>query len=253
MKKLLYALICFFILARCGINTDKFKDEDFIVIPINENIPETSVLNSFIERVMYIPLETNEKSMIHEITQIEFIDGKFVIFDRQRKSVLIFNSEGNFLHKIGKIGTGFDEYLDIRSIATDESKNTICLFDQKQFAVLEFDISGKFIDKTYIDDIYFSYFKKTNDNIFCFMHNRPYKNNFYDLICFEHNEIRKMYFPFSKKDDNFWFLPQYPFYIFNNQLNYVDIFGGRTFILSDSPIPKYLIDFGKNLVKNKCP
>jgi len=246
MKKILCIIFCLFIFVGCETKTgNEFEKEDFTVISIDESIPETGILDSFIDSIKYIPLETNKESMIHSITRFEVIDEKIVIFDKPGKSVLVFNSEGRFLHKIGKIGTGYDEFLDIRSIATDESKNRIYLFDQMQSAVLEFDIAGNFIDKTYFNNIFFSYFKKSNDKIYCFMHNRPYKRNFYDLICFEQNEVEKMYFPFSKKDDNFWFLPQYPFYIFNNQLNFVDIFSGRTFVISDNPVPGYLIDFGQ--------
>lgn len=246
MEKILKMVFFIFILVDCKIERgNEFKREDFIVISIDENIPETSVLDSFFESIEYIPLETNEESMIHTITRFELIDERIVIFDKPGQSVLVFSSEGKFLHRIGKMGTGVNDFLDIREIAIDESKKTVALFDQKQFAVLEFDIEGNFIDKTYFNNIFFSYFKKAEDKMYCFMHNRPYKENFYDLICFEHNEIKKMYFPFSKNDDNFWFLPSYPFYIFNNQLNFVDLFSGRTFIISDNPDPGYLIDFGQ--------
>ena len=189
MEKILKMVFFIFILVDCKIERgNEFKREDFIVISIDENIPETSVLDSFFESIEYIPLETNEESMIHTITRFELIDERIVIFDKPGQSVLVFSSEGKFLHRIGKMGTGVNDFLDIREIAIDESKKTVALFDQKQFAVLEFDIEGNFIDKTYFNNIFFSYFKKAEDKMYCFMHNRPYKENFYDLICFEHNE-----------------------------------------------------------------
>lgn len=245
MRKVFFIIFCFYIFNCCKNRTVyEFEKEDFIVIPIEENISEISNFDSFIEKVKYIPLETNEDSKIQDITQVELIDEKIIIFDKKGKSVLIFNSEGSFLHKISKLGTGFNEYLDIRNIATDEENKKIYLFDQLQFTIFEYDLDGNFIKKISINNIFFSYFKSSNGRFYCYMHNRPYKENYYDLISFDQNEIKNMYFPFSKKDNNFWFLPLYPFYCFNKQLNYVDIFRGQTFILSERPIPKYLIDFG---------
>lgn len=51
-------------------------------------------------KVLYVPLETTKKSLFGEISQFEVVDDKFVIFDFDTWSVLIFSNSGKFINKI---------------------------------------------------------------------------------------------------------------------------------------------------------
>jgi hypothetical protein len=76
---------------------------------------------SYIDYVEFIPLQTNDESLIGDITQICFNNNKYYIHDRQQHKILIFDSTGKYVFGIDKKGNGPCEYSDIESMYVDDS------------------------------------------------------------------------------------------------------------------------------------
>jgi hypothetical protein len=107
-KKMLFIIL--FSFSCCKNNTHNINEENAVHIKIDKEINETNNLNQFIDSAIYIPLETNKKSIIHTITRFEIIEDKIIIFDKPQKSILFFDKKGKFLYKIGKIGLDIMDY-----------------------------------------------------------------------------------------------------------------------------------------------
>jgi hypothetical protein len=58
--------------------------------------------------VQYIPLETNSKCLLKDITYVD-ISKKYILI-KAKESIFLFNRNGEFLHQIGAIGSGPFEY-----------------------------------------------------------------------------------------------------------------------------------------------
>ena len=95
-----------------------------------------------------VPLETTERSTIIGIDKIEVCDDKYVVLDKEIKSLLIFDKLGGFIEKIAQHGAGPDEYVEIIDFTVSESKEVIyaLVFDaQSKRRIFQFDLSGKMI------------------------------------------------------------------------------------------------------------
>lgn len=74
--------------------------------------------------IQYVLLETKEECLIGEITEIRYSNGNFFINDlNTTQSILVFNSNGDFLYKINKPGNGPGEYSTPGSFDVDEFGN----------------------------------------------------------------------------------------------------------------------------------
>jgi hypothetical protein len=95
-----------------------------------------------------VPLETNNESIIGHIEQIQFWNDKIVVLDsRIAKSVLIFDSNGKFIRKIGKIGKGKGEYLNPLSISISQKNELIAILCSDTKKVLIYNMEGVLINE----------------------------------------------------------------------------------------------------------
>lgn len=78
--------------------------------------------------VEYIPLATNDTSLIADIDKILYRGGTFYVFDKLGKKVLLFDRQGNFLKSIHKVGQGPGEYAEPCDMDIDE-EGTVYLSD----------------------------------------------------------------------------------------------------------------------------
>jgi hypothetical protein len=99
----------------------------------------------------FIPLETNENSIISGINKIYFIDNHIYILDRDGgKGVFVFNGNGKFIGKIGSTGGGPGEYATIDDFTIDKRNLTVYLLADRR-NVLLYGIDGKYIRSFNID------------------------------------------------------------------------------------------------------
>lgn len=157
-KSVIYCLvlICFTCIA-CKASKD--KEESAITVDLDiklDSMPKVA-------EVRCIPLETNEESMFSNITKLIYRNNLFYIFDREGKSVLVFDSVGTFIRKIHAVGSGPDEYIEPSDMDVD-SEGNIYIADNPRHHILKFTNSGnKPIDIIPIEK-YFWEFAVTDSN-----------------------------------------------------------------------------------------
>jgi hypothetical protein len=99
----------------------------------------------------FIPLETNENSLISGINKIYFVNNLIYILDRDGgKGVFIFDGNGKFVRKIGRIGGGPGEYVSIDDFTIDKNNSTIYLLTNRE-NILLYNIDGEYIRSFKID------------------------------------------------------------------------------------------------------
>lgn len=110
-------LLCCMVLSSCTKQVQKQQ--------MGYDIPFDSVTSEWpaTTSIEYIPLETNDSSLIGKISKIIFCNDRFYIFDQVGKKVVLFNRKGEFLKSIHKVGQGPGEYTDPYDMDVDDEGN----------------------------------------------------------------------------------------------------------------------------------
>ena len=84
-----------------------------------------------IDDISYIPLETNDRSLIGSINKIIYRNQRFYIFDRMNMKIFIFDEKGKFLSVINKRGNAPGEYMEAIDIDVDNEGHLYVLDNAK--------------------------------------------------------------------------------------------------------------------------
>lgn len=106
------------------------KDMRTLTVPISEQTERASITD-IASRLDYIPLETNDSVLIHEIVSIRKDKDSYYVSDGL--VLYRFNKEGKLTGKIDKRGNGPDEYINITDFqVTPEGDVWLLCRNQKQ-------------------------------------------------------------------------------------------------------------------------
>jgi hypothetical protein len=124
------------------IENDNVYTVDFDNIPKEDKI----LMSSLFKRVTPIPLETTDESLIGKIDKFQIFDGKIFVLDRDLATGLfIFDMDGKFIRRTGRVGQGPGEYEQLFDFTIDEINSEIYLFDDS-YHILVYDVNtGKYI------------------------------------------------------------------------------------------------------------
>ena len=145
LKYIILFHFVFIILLGC-----EYKEStNYNVIPIDLtksfNDEKKIGLNEIAQNLKYIKLETNPNCLISRIEKIKIIDNYILIKDKYYKSLLIFNTNGNFLHKIDKVGEGPDEYINIFDFSYDPENKWVYIYDNYLMKVIIYNLNNDVI------------------------------------------------------------------------------------------------------------
>lgn len=96
-------------------------------------------LRDDIKSIKYVQLETTDESVFGEVTHMLVHEDKIIIKDNLSKIYLFDKQTGRFIHLIGSMGGGAEEYANAGSIALNPSKNGITLWDRKLGKLISYD------------------------------------------------------------------------------------------------------------------
>lgn len=105
------------------------------------NLDELSDMAPTIKDLLYLPLETNDSCLIADVDKILFMHNRFYIFDKQEKTVYIFDDNGKFVHKIRAIGNGPGEYIAPSDIDIDEEGN-VYIADNPRKTIIKYPLDN---------------------------------------------------------------------------------------------------------------
>jgi hypothetical protein len=143
---LLFLLILTFSVYSCSV-----KQAELSLLDSNFSIDldkkkETDInLSSFFKNVKTIILENNENCLIGRISEFQVFDGYIYVLDKSiAKSLFVFDMDGRFIRKIGNLGRGPGEYVQLYDFTLDTDNQFIFLLDFGQ-RVHKYHFDGTFV------------------------------------------------------------------------------------------------------------
>ncbi len=94
----------------------------------NSLIRKTSSFNNKFEFIRSIALKSPKEFPIVEVNKLYLHKDHFFIFDKKYATLSAFDSTGNYLYSIGKIGEGEGEFMDLSDVAFDKKREVFLLF-----------------------------------------------------------------------------------------------------------------------------
>lgn len=180
MKKGLTYLICIvttlFLYSCNNANNQMQPKEIDIIIDVDPGKAVESIqISELYTDIKYVPLETNDNSLIGNISDIIKFKDRFYILDNDiTQSVFCFTETGKFLFKINRIGTGPGEYIRLAAFSIDTGNEQLLLHDTSTKQILHFSLDGDYIEShkigfeayrfSYISDGYFAFYCDFNSN-----------------------------------------------------------------------------------------
>lgn len=248
-----------------GCHSSRNKDQSTIKTFNLKELPNLSTLKlsdlGFVN-IEYIPLETNEESMLPNIEGLSLnwgnhriiADDNYFLLKHWNK-ILKFRSDGSFVGPVGTKGRGPNEYTVAHDIDVNpENHNTYLVSAwQKKFNV--YSDTGGFI-RSFQMPIYAPVeFKFVDGNILCYSDNLQgnIENSF--ILLDTNGIILKKFpnkYPFKRKD-GFGFTHENLFYRFNNQLLKKEVYSDTIYVYKNMDFrPSLVIEVGERLITPKA-
>lgn len=146
IKHALSILLLVSVLASCG----NKANEAFVLDESNLVVIDKVSADSLIDRVSYIPLETNAHCLIAKIKRLVVYDSRVFVLNQieDGEELLVFDLNGAFLQKVGVMGNGPKEYLAIAGFCINPYDKTIECFDQLKTKKHTYSLDGNYIRST---------------------------------------------------------------------------------------------------------
>lgn len=149
-KENFYILLLFVFLVSCSSSKEGgiIYNSNLRTINLDE-IPKEGFLNAstLFKKVKPIILETREDVLIGKVGSVLVVDSFIVVSDDSpKKAIFVFDSEGYFLRRIGGLGSGPGEYINISDFTIDRKNREIYILDPSAHKINIYSLlSGEFI------------------------------------------------------------------------------------------------------------
>jgi len=158
MEKFFVIITAIVLLFSCGNSTEQ---ADFVtvkpelVFPVKIDVEasmsniETLKLSSYTDEVNYVKLKTPPDVFIKLISDIQVNENKIYVQEGLSNTVMVFDMEGNFAGRIGKVGRGPNEYIILRSFCIDDLTGDLLFFTGWEGDVFRYNSNGEFIGQLF--------------------------------------------------------------------------------------------------------
>lgn len=240
MKNKLYLFpLLLFIACKSSGEAQLPEPKETITIGKGEKVKLSQLIHSF----EYITLE--EKEIIGNIFDLKIQDKDIYIHDDISKSVLKFDSAGNYQYKIHRVGKGPGEYVMIVDFLVNNNK--VEIFNTGNNKRIVFDENGAFITQTKMNSYGWKHAYLNESTILAY--NTPgdlneeahYLYLWNDVI----TEILDKKLPFVPDKDKMLPAGLYPFSNYKNTVNFCADFSDMVYSINQKRklLPKYQLNF----------
>jgi hypothetical protein len=150
-----------------------------------------------------ICLETNDNSLIGEVTKIKYYKNRYFVLDQLvSKNLFQFNIKGKFLSKLPR-GKGPEEIMDPVELFIDKERELILVWDQGSKRIFEYDIDLNYLNCNHNEDLYIDAGKFIDNNRLLIyspvFDNKKLENKvLYSIYNLKKREYENHFFPISK-------------------------------------------------------
>ena len=144
---LFVVFLCFFSCKKGEKNKELSNEMAIPVIDLDHALSHLSKekmnFSEFVDDIVYVPLETNEQSLVGSKREPPINITKNYLFVGDK----MFHKDGRFVRQLGKIGQGPEEYTLALSIAVDEEQEEIFIHDNKTDNIYIYGFDNQFRKK----------------------------------------------------------------------------------------------------------
>lgn len=245
MKNIYWGLFIFIVTVSCTSN--KSDSELCTRIDLNSSYDEVSVFDLFSD-IEFIPLETNDSSVLSYVSRYTVWNDTIYIFDRKQDDIFMFKMNGDFIKRLSRKGNGPGEYVRIEDMNINRFTGNLEVLSADG-KILIYDSDGS----KYLSQIEFpSYFIHSFQNLSPDVDVLYFDNVETDVLQLYSRKEKKVIasaWKIPKALSFTGFLPSKPFYIYNDSLYLYKGYSGETFSIStQSPVlhPHHSWDFGEH-------
>ena len=245
MRIILFLILIMVCLLSCK---QSLKDVDTTA---SINLSEVSIPSyyDYFSKMEIIPLETNDSSLINDVSKLIYRNGYYYILDSTTDQILMFNSEGKYTRIINKRGNGPGEYTELSDFNFNNFTGDLDLL-VPMGGIYHYDTLGNvFKGKTPLPRNvpaahYFQPLGK--ETYFIFSHAKEGKK----MLVYDTDwdkAILEMYnIPTFILCNTVYKHSYTPFYVLDNQIHFVQGYNGDVFTIDkDGMKLKYHWDFGE--------
>lgn len=127
-----------------------YEGEKPIIFNVEEDYPETNIRLSDLSEALYIPLETNDTTLLKQLGTCEgneyLLTDDLIYVEEAQTAIYVFKRNGSLVRKIDHRGGGPGEYSYISSYAVDTLRKEIFVQDAnlKKGCTYVYDLEGNF-------------------------------------------------------------------------------------------------------------
>ena len=206
--------------------------------------------SDFVSDITYLPLETNEQSIFGgKFAAIKNVTENFLFFDD-----MMFNRDGSFVRKIGRIGQGPQEYLQALSIAVDEKRQEFYINNNFTHEIIIYGFSGVFKKRLKVDSNGHNIYSLGNGKILLMRTSGVFFDGFYEYQVVDVDNEEVIYTRdigvikdgYEEKGCEFG-IDNNLIWGFGNAMSYYEFFSDTIFSLESGVIsnPRYRLNMGK--------
>ena len=188
----LLVLLAFFIASCSSQGSYKRGENELAFIDILNPSDVAKYDKGFFQDIRVIPLETNDSVLMAGCDKVIHHENRYYVLDKRFSNLFIFDEQGKYLERIGKLGNGPGEYQSIYGFDIIESEQKVIVYSLENMALFEYSLMGDFIQKIDIDFYGYDFMAIDEDQyVFNLRYNYNGKYDYYNLL-FTNNKGKVM-------------------------------------------------------------
>ena len=182
-------LVLVFLLAGCSSPEPQPENKQFDIF-FNRPLKAVKAEDIF-SNYHYLPLETNDSSLLGNIKRIVYKNDRYFIDNRNRIS--IFNDEGIFIRTIDKLGIGPYEYRPYWSMNVNEGGN-VSLLGLNPPKLTTYTSSGDFLSRIKLDSLSIRDLMYLNDSLLLLRGDHRSEGYKFHILNVESGQIERYFY-----------------------------------------------------------
>lgn len=175
-----YLILSLCILVSCAnkasITPKESENQNLLIIDVTKEYPVKVINVQDIADVEYIPLETNDSTLI-EGWFPDAVSEKYIVYHNKNGQVNVFNRKGKSLYSFSRRGGSNEEYNSIHDIVLDEEKKELYIVESGLYSkIFVYSLDGTFKRKFVLPAKHKSAYLLDYDENFLICYNNYYSD-----------------------------------------------------------------------------